>query len=157
MIRTDAIALLLIATAAGLLGGALFMEHMLKLDPCPLCLMQRIWVGAVGVIACLSFVHGSGRIRYPIAAAGAAIVGGGFAVRQIYLQHLPPDQVPSCGPDFAYMLDAFPASEVLKAMVMGTGNCAEVTYTILGISLAGWALAGFVWMAGLAALQIRAR
>jgi disulfide bond formation protein DsbB len=152
--RTDAIALALIATAGGLIGGALFLEHVLDLEPCPLCLMQRLWVGLVGVIACIAIVHGRHHLRYAIAAGIAAIVGAGFALRQIYLQHLPADQVPACGPGFEYMLDVFPASEVLKAMVLGTGNCAEVTWTFLGISIAGWSLAAFVWMLALAAVQI---
>src|SRR4029453_9906732 len=95
--------------------------------------------------------------RYPVAGIVAAVVGAGFSLRQLYLQHLPPDQVPSCGPDLRYMLDVFPAADVLKAMTFGTGNCAEVTFTLLGVSIAGWTLVGFIVMVALALLQILSR
>jgi disulfide bond formation protein DsbB len=157
MDRTETFALALLGTAALLLAAALFMEHVLHLDPCPLCMMQRIWVGIVGLIACVGFVHGSAHRRYPVGGIVAAVVGAGFSLRQLYLQHLPADQVPSCGPDLGYMLDVFPAADVLKAMTFGTGNCAEVTFTLLGVSIAGWTLVGFIVMVALALLQIRSR
>lgn len=154
MMRTDTFGLALLGTAALLLSGALWTEHVLGLAPCALCLMQRLWVDAVGVIACAGFVHGTRRWIYPAAAAAAAAIGGGFAVRQLYLQNLPPDQVPTCGPGLDYMLETFPASDVLNAMVFGTGNCAEVTWTFLGVSIAGWSLVGFIVVVILATLQV---
>lgn len=86
----------------------------------------------------------------------AAVIGGGFSIRQLYLQGLPPDQVPSCGPDMSYMLEAFPLTDVLIAMTRGTGDCAEVAWSFLGISIPGWALVGFAALAVMAALQLRA-
>ena len=72
------------------------------------------------------------------------VVGAGFSLRQLWLQQLPADRIPACGPDMAYMIESFPLSDILKAMTLGTGNCAEVSWTLLGISIAGWSLAGFV-------------
>jgi len=152
----ERLSITLLGAAAALLAGALFMEHVMGLAPCALCLMQRLWVGAVGIIAWAGFLHGAGRVAYPIAAAVAAVIGGGFSVRQLYLQHLPPDQVPSCGPELDYMLEVFPAADVWKAMTFGTGNCAEVGWTFLGLGIAGWALLGFLALLTLALLYAAA-
>ena len=133
--------------SATLLGTAFYMEYVMYLEPCPLCMMQRIWVGIAGLISLGAALHGRGVRIWSGAVAGAALIGSGFSFRQLWLQSLPPDQVPACGPGLSYMIEVFPASEVLRAMVMGTGDCAEVTWTLLGISIPGWvaiAFAGFV-------------
>jgi protein dithiol:quinone oxidoreductase len=142
--------------AGGMVGGAQFMEHVLGLDPCPLCLMQRLWTMLAGAFVLIALWH-SPRVRaYPVLALMCSIIGGGFSVRQLWLQSLPADAVPACGPDMAYMLDVFPMSQILKAMTLGTGNCAEVTWSLLGISIAGWALLGFIAMAAAAGLWLTA-
>lgn len=128
--------------AAGLLGAAFFLEHQMGLVPCPLCMMQRIWVGIVGIVALTAAVWGGG---YRIAAAGvilAAVIGSGFSLRQLWLQSLPADRVPACGPDLYYMVEVFPLSEVLLAMTVGTGDCAEV-HPVLGLSIPAWVLMAF--------------
>ncbi|MCC5947245.1 MAG: disulfide bond formation protein B [Nitriliruptoraceae bacterium] len=129
--------------AAGLLGAAFFLEHQMGLVPCPLCMMQRIWVGVVGIVALIAAASGAG---YRVAAAGvtlAALIGSGFSLRQLWLQSLPPDQVPACGPDLYYMMEVFPLSDVLRAMTVGTGDCAEV-HPVLGLSIPAWVLMAFV-------------
>lgn len=141
--------------AGGMVGGAQFMEHVLGLDPCPLCLMQRLWTMLGGAVVLAGLALNPRTIAYPVAALGCTLVGAGFSLRQLWLQNLPADQVPACGPDMAYMIDAFPLADILKAMTMGTGNCAEVTWTLLGISIAGWALLGFVVLGVTLALWIR--
>src|SRR5690606_11897415 len=83
------------------------------------------------------------------AGAGAALAG-----RQVWLQHLPEDQVPACGPGLEYMLEAFPLSDVLLMMVRGTGDCAKVDWTFLGLSIAGWTLVWFLGFAVFALFQI---
>jgi disulfide bond formation protein DsbB len=140
--------LIALALAGFMVGGAQFMEHILGLDPCPLCLMQRLWTMFGGAVVLAGLALNPRSLAYPIAALACTIVGAGFSIRQLWLQSLPADQVPACGPDMAYMIDAFPLADILKAMTMGTGNCAEVTWTLLGISVAGWALFGFVILAG---------
>ena len=137
-------ALLALALAGAMIGGAQFMEHVLGLEPCPLCLMQRVWTILAGAFIVGGLAHDPRLPSYPFAALLCTIAGAGFSVRQLWLQSLPADAVPACGPDMAYMIDAFPLSEILKAMTLGTGNCAQVTWTLLGISIAGWALLGFI-------------
>jgi disulfide bond formation protein DsbB len=134
--------------AGGMIGGAQFMEHVLKLDPCPLCLMQRLWTLFAGIIVLVALTHEPRNRIYPSLVLLCSVVGGGFSLRQLWLQSLPPDAVPSCGPDMGYMLEVFPMSQILTAMTFGTGNCAKVTWSLLGISIAGWALVGFVALAG---------
>jgi disulfide bond formation protein DsbB len=148
-------ALLLVLTTGGLLFGALVMEHAFDMAPCPLCLMQRIWFFVAGAFAFASLLHNPRWGIYPACSVAAACIGGGFSIRQLYLQSLPADQVPACGPDMAYMLDAFPLSEVLIAMTRGTGDCAE-SVPVLGVDLPAWALLGFAAIIAAAILQLRA-
>jgi disulfide bond formation protein DsbB len=136
-----------LALAGLMVGGAQYMEHVLGQDPCPLCLMQRLWTMLAGAAVLIGLARNPRSIAYPITALVCTVVGAGFSVRQLWLQHLPEDQVPACTPDMAYMIDAFPLADILRAMTYGTGNCAKVTWALLGISIAGWALLGFVALA----------
>ena len=149
-------ATLLVASVGVLLFAALIMEHVFGMAPCPLCLMQRIWFFVAGAFAFASLLHNPRWGIYPLCSIVAAMVGGGFSIRQLYLQSLPADQVPACGPDMTYMLEAFPLTDVLIAMTRGTGDCAEVAWSFLGLSIPGWALVGFIVLAVMAALQLRA-
>ncbi len=149
------IAGLIVLGVIGMMGVALYMEHVLMLTPCPLCMMQRIWVCIAGGVALLACVHGRGLRIYAGITALACVIGAGFSLRQLWLQSLPPDQVPACGPDLAYMLDTFPLADVLVAMATGTGNCALVDWSLFGISIAGYVLIGFIGIAACAALQFR--
>jgi len=144
----------ILALAAALLGSALFLEHVMGEQPCPLCMMQRIWVMLIGLIACISIAHNPRLRIYPLLTALAACIGAGFSLRQLWLQSLPADQVPACGPGLDYMLDAFPLSEVLKAMTSGTGDCAQI-HPFLGLPLPLWSLGGFLVFLVLAVLQWR--
>ena len=141
--------------AGGLLCIALFMEHILGLAPCPLCMMQRLWVAMVGLVAYISLLHNPRWGIYPLLGGLAALIGGGFSLRQLWLQSLPPDQVPACGPDLQYMLEAFPLSDILVAMTSGTGDCATVSWSALGISIPGWTLLGFVLLLSSNVVQFR--
>jgi disulfide bond formation protein DsbB len=139
----------------GLLSGALIMEHGLGLEPCPLCLMQRIWFFIGGLWAVVALAHSPRLGIYPALTLTSALVGAGFALRQLYLQSLPPDQVPACGPGITYMLQNFPLGEAIAAMTRGTGDCAVVSWSFLGISLPGWALLGFAALGACAIQQWR--
>ena len=132
-----------------LLGIAMYMENVIGLQPCPLCMMQRLFFAMTGLIALIAFIHNPldwGKSVYGFVCAAFAFGGGGFAIRQIYLQHLPKDKVPACGPSLGYMLEVFPMSEVLTAMLSGDGNCAEVVWQdhVIGMSIPEWSLVGFV-------------
>ncbi|MCZ6711266.1 MAG: disulfide bond formation protein B [Gammaproteobacteria bacterium] len=152
----ETIAVALVFLCGGLLFGALIMEHVFDMAPCPLCLMQRIWLFVAGALTYASVLHNPRWGIYPLLSIVAAGIGGGFSIRQLYLQSLPADQVPACGPDLAYMLDAFPLSQILVAMTRGTGTCAEVGWSFLGLTLPGWALLGFIVIIAAAILQLRA-
>ncbi len=156
MSAAERFAVLTLLAAGGLAAGAQLFEHGAGLDPCPLCVMQRLWVLIGGLVVVVALGDTVSRGIYPLLVITSAIVGAGFSVRQLYLQSLPPEEVPACGPDLAYMIDAFPFADVLRAMTFGTGNCAEAGWTLFGLSLAAWALVGFAAMIGLAGLWWRA-
>jgi disulfide bond formation protein DsbB len=141
--------------AGALLCIALLMEHVMGLAPCPLCMMQRLWVAMVGVIAYIGLLHNPRWGIYPLFGCVAATIGGGFSIRQLWLQSLPADQVPACGPDLQYMLDAFPLSDVLVAMTSGTGDCAEIAWSFLGLSIPAWVLMGFAVLFATNVAQLR--
>ncbi|AMX03842.1 disulfide bond formation protein B [Microbulbifer thermotolerans] len=129
-----------------LLSAAFYLEYVRGLEPCPLCITQRVMllgVGLVSLIACLHNPATIGRRFYGLLVSLWAMGGLYFSGRQIWLQNLPEDQVPACGPGISYMLDAFPVSDVIRTLLTGDGNCAEVQWTLMGLSIPGWAAVGF--------------
>ena len=143
---------------ASLLCIAYYMEHVMMLEPCPLCIMQRVFFFMAGFVALLAFLFNpaaGGRRIFSLVSAALSLAGGGFAIRQIYLQHLPKDEVPSCGPGLSYMIRNFPVSDWLKAMFTGDGNCAEIKWTdpVIHMSIPQWSLVGFVALALLCLFQ----
>lgn len=139
------------------MGGALYLQYQVGLEPCPLCIFQRVGVIACAVLLLIAFLHGPKTIGlrvYAALTALAALTGGGIAIRQLWLQQLPPDQVPLCGPGLNYMLDVFPLHEVLAKVLSGSGECAEVTWRFLGLSLAGWSLVVFIGLLAVALIQL---
>ena len=146
---------LVIALAcAGLIAAALFLQHMLDLTPCYLCIVQRVLVIATGVIATLAFIHHPGRGGqhcYAAATGISALAGAGFALRQLWLQSLPADRVPACGPPADYLFDVFSLGEALPMLLQGDGNCAQVQWTLFNLSIPAWTLMAF---AGLALLSL---
>jgi protein dithiol:quinone oxidoreductase len=130
-----------------LLGYGYFLQYVRGLDPCPLCLVQRGFFYAVLAVGVVGALHGRWLTLYGILgvlfAAGGAVAAG----RQVWLQHLPPDKVPQCGPDLFFMLENFPLSRTLRTLFSGTGECAVVDWTFLGLSIAEWSLLWFVALA----------
>ncbi len=148
-------ALLNVLLGSGLLCLALFFEFVMGHPPCPLCMMQRIWFILATLICYLSLFHNPRWGIYPLLTMLATMIGGGFSIRQLWLQSLPADQVPACGPDLAYMLEVFPLTDVLVAMTSVTGDCAEVAWSLFGITIPGWALLGFIAMFACAFMQLK--
>jgi disulfide bond formation protein DsbB len=83
-----------------------------------------------------------------------SMMGAAVAGRQVWLQYLPPDQVPECGPGLEYMLEVYPLGETLAKILKGTGDCAEVDWTFLELSIAEWALISFIVLAAVSVLQL---
>lgn len=143
-----------------LLGAALFMEHRMDMEPCPLCIFQRVAVLAVAVACLIGLLIGGSRSGARVTAllVGLGALGGvGVAGRHVWLQHLPADEVPQCGPGLDYLIDVFPWQEVLSMVLKGSGECAEVSWRFLGLSIPEWTLVAFVgllawalllWVAG---------
>lgn len=115
-----------------------YLEAFLNLDACPLCMSQRVFVVGWGAIALLAALHNPqhwGRRVYAVLCGICAYIGGAIAARHVWLQNLPEDQVPACGPSLEYMLENFPFQEAITLMLMGDGNCADVSWTFLGLSI----------------------
>ena len=133
---------------AGLLGAAYYFEYAMYLDPCPLCIMQRIAVFALGVVFFLGAMHNPSSVLiqriYTGAGVGAAIFGSAIAGRHVWIQNLPADEVPTCGPSLEYMVDALPLAELIGVMLRGNGNCAEAVWSFFGLSMPQWTLIWFV-------------
>ena len=141
-----------------LLGYGYYLQYVRGLEPCPLCLVQRGFFYAVLIVFALAALHG--KIRWVYASLVMLFAAGGIAAagRQLWLQSLPPDKVPQCGPDLYFMLENFPLSRTLEKLITGTGECAVVDWSFLGLSIAGWSLVWFVILALYAAwLALRSR
>ncbi|MDH4096532.1 MAG: disulfide bond formation protein B [Betaproteobacteria bacterium] len=140
---------------ASLLAYGYYLQYFEGQDPCPLCLLQRGSYYALIVVFAAAAMHDpgrKGRIAWGVAAFLAAASGVGVATRQVYLQHLPPDQVPACGPDLFFMMENLPVARTLQLLFRGSGQCAEVKWRFLGLSIAEWSLLWFLAFAALAVL-----
>lgn len=140
---------LLFVFAVALMGGAFYLQYVDGVQPCPLCMLQRGAVIGVGLFALLAALHnpqGWGRRVYALLVGLFAVIGIAFATRQLWLQSLPPDQVPACVPSLDYLMQAFPLIKALEIAMHGTGDCAEVTWRFLGLSIPGWTLLAFTGM-----------
>ncbi len=154
--RTVFLGLLLLAIIA-MVFARVFLEAYLDLEACPLCMTQRVFVIAWGVFALVALVHnpsGWGIRAYAALCALAAIAGGAVAGRHVWLQHLPEDQVPACGPSLDYMLETLPFTETLSLVLMGDGNCAETMWTFMGLSIPEQTLVLFVFTTGICLWQM---
>lgn len=142
---------------ATLLGYGYYLQSFKGIEPCPLCIFQRICYFGIVIFALVAAIHGPRRIMraaYGFLIAIVAGIGAAIAARQIWLQHLPPDQVPECGPDLSFMLEAYPLTETVARMLRGTGDCAEIKWTFLGLSIPEWSLGCFSLLAMAAIIQV---
>jgi disulfide bond formation protein DsbB len=125
---------------SAMLFARVYLEEFLNLEACPLCMTQRAFVVLWGVIALIAAVHNPGhlgRTLYASLCGFAAFFGAAVAARHIWLQQLPEDQVPACGPTLDYMLENLPLSDTLNIILMGDGNCADTLWTFMGLSIPG--------------------
>ena len=133
-----------------------YLERTLYLDPCPLCILDRVVIISLGVIFLLSCLHGSKTIFskiYGVICILLCTIGVGLASRHIWLQNLPKDQVPECGPDLYYMLDTLPLFDVLRETLTGSGSCADISWTFLDLTIPEQTLILFVFLLVLSVIQ----
>lgn len=149
-------ALAIVLLGGGVLFGAEVLEHGTGMAPCPLCLMQRLWFYVAALAAYAGLLHNPRWGIYPLLTIIAALTGGGFALRQLWLQSLPAGQAPNCAAPVSQLLENGMYGEALSSMFFGTGDCTEPDL-VLGVNLAVWALLGFAAVIALAVLQWRAR
>jgi disulfide bond formation protein DsbB len=129
--------------SGGLMGFGLFLQYVKHQDPCPLCMVQRVIFIAIMAVFVLAALHGPKRTGERVYAALALILslsGIGVAARHIWIQNLPKDQVPACGPGLDYMLEVMPLADVLKQLMHGSGECAEKGWTFLALGIPEWSL-----------------
>jgi disulfide bond formation protein DsbB len=146
------------AACALLIGYALYLQFHDFLEPCPLCIFQRIAFATLGIVFLLAGLHAprgaGGRRAWGVLALLAAAAGIGIAGRHVWLQHLPADQVPMCGPGLNFLMEAFPLSSVIRTVLTGSGECAKVDWTFLGLSMPEWSLACFLLFAAWIVLKM---
>ena len=156
--------LLAFITCVLLLAAAYYMEYVMGLLPCPLCIVQRFAILLIGLVCLAAVLHNPQPKRehhrnlaaraYAFGVTLFAVFGGATASRQVWLQHQPADQLPSCLPSLDYMVDVLPVFEMLTLLFSGTADCAKVTWTFLGLSIAECTLLAFIGFALFGLVQL---
>ena len=125
----------------------LYTQYVLGLEPCPLCILQRMAVIALGLSFLLLALRPPQRKQAKLLASLLLMMissaGVGIAARHVWIQNLPPDKVPGCGPGLDFMMANFPLSEVLEMVFSGSGECAEISWSFAYLSMPAWAL---IWL-----------
>jgi protein dithiol:quinone oxidoreductase len=137
---------------AGLMIYAYYAEHVLHLEPCPLCMLQRIGIVVIGAIFLVASAHNSkswGRPVYATLIGAASLATAGVALRHLYVQSLPPGTLPACGAPLEVMLRYAPWREVLTKVLTGSGECAKVDWRLLGLAMPAWVLIAAAGLGGL--------
>ena len=127
----------------GMMACALFFQYGMDLEPCPLCVFQRVGTIALGLAFLIAAIHnpaGWGRGVYVMLIPSVGLAAAAVSARHVWLQNLPKDQVPACGPDLSFMLDTFPLFEVLSTVLSGSGECADISWQFLGLSMPAWVM-----------------
>jgi disulfide bond formation protein DsbB len=143
--------------AGGLMGFALFLQYVKHQDPCPLCMVQRVIFIAILVVFALAALHGPKRVGEKIYAALIVLLslsGIGVAARHIWIQNLPKDQVPACGPGLDYMLETLPMGTVIQKLMHGSGECAEKGWVFLTLGIPEWSLLCYLALGMLSLLVV---
>ena len=133
------------------------MEYRLGLEPCPMCIVQRIAISLVALVALIAMIHHRGLDWYFGAITLITLGGAASATRHLYLQSLPADQIPSCGPDLAYLIKFSYFEDALRMLFIGDGNCAEIVWSLLGISIPGWVLIACIQILLMSALIFKVK
>jgi disulfide bond formation protein DsbB len=148
-IKSRQLFLAMFFTICGLIAFALYLQYYKNLAPCPLCMLQRVVFIAIALVCLIAAWHNptiKGLRNYGIVSSVFCLIGIGLASRQLWLESLPPALVPPCGPSLEAMLRYLPLFDVLKATLIGSGECAKITWEFLGLTIAAWS---FICFAGL--------
>lgn len=148
------------ATCWLLVGFAVFSQLQWGLEPCPLCIFQRIAFSVLGVVLLAAGLHAPraawGRRAWTAAALAAAVAGAAIAGRHVWIQLFPPP-IPACGPPLDFLRETLSTGHLVRRVLTGTGDCGAVDWTLLGLSMPAWALIWFVvlglWVLGAAAAR----
>ena len=130
---------------AGMMGFAIYAQYVMYLDPCPLCVFQRIATISLGVVFLIAALHNAGNLGSKVYAALVTLTAGfgvGVATWHVRLQNMPADAVPSCGPGFEYIMENFALFDALSMIFKGSGECADVVWQFLGLSMPTWVIIG---------------
>jgi disulfide bond formation protein DsbB len=128
-------------------ASALYLQYVLRQDPCPLCMVQRLIFIAIGMTFLLAAIHNAqsaAKFIYSGTIALLSVIGVLVAARHIWIQHLPKDQVPGCGPGLDFMLKNFPMSDVWQELMHGSGECAEKGWTLFTLGIPEWSLVAYL-------------
>jgi disulfide bond formation protein DsbB len=128
---------------AGLLAYAYYAQYVMHLAPCPMCIFQRIGIFAAGVVFLIACLHNPKQIGRRVYAALLTLSTGAtifIAAKHVYIQHLPPDKVPSCGASLEFMMQIFSLSQVIQKVLTGDGECAKVNWRFLTLAMPTWVL-----------------
>lgn len=139
---------------AALMGYALYAQHVLGLEPCPLCIFQRVAVIAVGVLFLIAAVHNPGRNGarwYGALLLIASIAGILISTRHIWIQAQPPGTVAACGAGLDYLMEIMPITDVITKVLTGSGECGKVDWTLLGLTMPWWVAIALVALGAWAA------
>jgi protein dithiol:quinone oxidoreductase len=131
------------ALCAALLAYALYAQFQLHLEPCPLCIFQRIGVALLALAFLAATLHdprGGGRYGYALAIALAALFTAAVAARHLYVQSLPPGSLPSCGAPLAVLMKFMPLWQLIRKVLSGSGECGEVNWRFLGLAMPAWVM-----------------
>lgn len=156
--RRRAAYLLGFLVCAGLMAFALYLQYGLDLEPCPLCVFQRIAMISTGVIFLVAALHNPGRggaAFYAVLTLITAGTGAALAAWHIWIQGQPKGSVPACGMGLDYMLDTMPLWDVISRVLKGSGECAEQGWLFLGLAIPSWTFVFFVAIVAAAFALIR--
>jgi disulfide bond formation protein DsbB len=126
---------------AGLMGYALYAQYVLGLAPCPLCIFQRIATIVTGILFLIATLHNprtTGARIYGALIGLAALGGVLISARHIWIQAQPPGTVAACGADLNYLLEIMPVTDVVTKVLTGSGECGQIDWTLLGLSMPWW-------------------
>jgi disulfide bond formation protein DsbB len=145
---------------AALLGMGLYLQYAVGLEPCPLCIVQRVFFIAFGLLCLVAGLHAparGGRLAYAVGGLLLASGGAATAGRQVWLQSMPADQLPACLPSLEYMMEALPFQDIVALVLHGSADCAEVSWTFLSLSIAEWSLLAFAGLLVFSVFQLLRR